>query len=98
MIFQNLIKHNLVKQGTWIGINNHSNPMILRIAVESITSTGDVIGIDYTSNQKVKVHSSTVVEIDGMSINRFLAQADLDNNGEKIENIVRRGRKPKKRL
>jgi hypothetical protein len=33
-----------------------------------------------------------------MSICRFLEQADLDKNGEKIQNLVRRGRKPKKRL
>jgi glycerol-3-phosphate dehydrogenase len=98
MIFQNLVKHNLIKQGTWIGITNHGNSVIHRISVESITSSGDLIGIDYTNNQKVRVTSQAVVEIDGMNISRFLEQADLDKNGEKIVNLVRRGRKPKNRL
>lgn len=97
MILENLIKQNLIKQGTWIGITNHGKPVIHRLAVESVTNAGDLIGIDYTTNQKMRVAQEAVVEIDGMNISRFLEQADLDKNGEKVVNRVRRGRKPKKR-
>lgn len=96
MIIANLVKQNLIGKGTWIGIGDKSHPVIYRIVVESITTSGDVIGIDYLTNQKVKVQQHMVVEIDGMNISRFLSQADLDSNGVKIQNLVRRGRKPKK--
>ena len=98
MIIANLVRQNFIKKGTWVGVCNQGKPVIHRIAVESITTSGDVIGIDYNTNQKVRVAQQAVVEIDGMSICRFLEQADLDKNGEKIQNLVRRGRKPKNRL
>lgn len=94
-MFDNLIKQNLVRKGTWLGIAQSGNQVYTRVSMEHITSDGHIVGMDCRTNQRVKFSAMMVAEIDGMSVNRFLAQADLDPQGRKIENLVRRGRRPK---
>jgi hypothetical protein len=94
-MFENLIKHRLVRKGTWLGVAKLGEKVFTRVSMESITTDGHIVGMDCRTNQRVKFSALMVAEIDGMSLNRFLAQADLDSQGRKIENLVRRGRKPK---
>ena len=94
-MFENLIKQQLVRKGTWLGVAPSGEKVHTRVSMESITLDGHIVGMDCRTNQRVKFAATLVVEIDGMSLGRFLAQADLDSQGRKIENLVRRGRKPK---
>lgn len=94
-MFDNLIKQQLVRRGTWLGLAQPGAPVFTRVSMEYMTKDGQIVGMDCRTNQRVKFSTLMVVEIDGMDVNRFLAQADLNSQGLKIENLVRRGRKPK---
>lgn len=97
MIFDNLIKQKLISPGTWIGIKNGDRAVIKRLSVIKITSDSEVLAVDYSNNTTVRLNTSVIAEIDGMTVGRFLQQADLNGDGEKITGIKRRGRRPKNR-
>jgi hypothetical protein len=95
LILLNLAAQNLIGKGTWIGIQTDEQKLLRRVVIDSITTQGEIIATDIHNNQKIKFAHNCVVEIEGMLLSRFLQQADLDHNGIKIINLVRRGRKPK---
>lgn len=97
MILLNLVSQNLVGKGTWVGVQTNEHKILRRLVVERITAQGQITALDVNTNQKFTFAHTCVVEIEGMSLPRFLQQADLDSNGIKITNIIRRGRKPKLR-
>jgi hypothetical protein len=95
LIFENLIAQKLIAEGTWVGLRNGDRAVIKRLAVQSVTKDNKIVAVDYSNNSTVKLDPDLIAEIDGMKIERFLAQADLNSRGEKITGIKRRGRKPK---
>lgn len=97
MILDNLIDQKLITRGTWVGLHNGDRPVIKRLSVLSVTADRRIIAVDYSTNSTVQVPADSIVEVDGMSLSRYLAQADLNSEGHKITGIKRRGRKPKAR-
>lgn len=95
MIINNLLKQNLIKKGTWIGVSSNHTCITHRYVVEQVTDHHSVIVTDPAQNCKLKIPPDVILEIDGMNLTRFCAQADLDAEGIKIQNMKRRGRKPK---
>lgn len=95
MIVKNLIKQQLIQKGTWLGVQLTQQHAVKNWRVEQVLSSYEIMCWDHTQNQLIKCDSQQVVQVDGMSLHRFCAQADLDAQGEKIMHLVRRGRKPK---
>jgi len=98
LIHSNLIRQKLIGPGTWVGLDSGHRHVIKRMAVLEITKDQRILAVDYTTNSTVSFDPALIVEIDGMALDRFLSQADLNSEGNKITGIKRRGRKPRNRL
>jgi hypothetical protein len=96
-VIRNLIDARFIKQGTWVGLDNSSRAIIERFVVEEFSQTGDVIATDVRTMSRVRFQEHMIAEIDGMRLDRFLQQADLNKDGLKITGMKRRGRKPRVR-
>jgi hypothetical protein len=94
-LINNLIQHNLIRPGTWLGVCPPQSVRVQqRLRVERIDAQ-HVLSCVNTSGQIVKVSPEFIHEVDGMSLTRLCAQADLDTQGCKLKPQTRRGRKPK---
>lgn len=96
-VIQNLIQGEFIRKGTWVGVRNSHKPITQRLVVERWLPDGDLIVRDMQNHQLFRMPPQLVAEIDGMTLDRFLEQADLDPQGIRKQNLVRRGRKPKVR-
>lgn len=95
MLLKNLIERELVSPGTWVGIHNKSGMVIKRLLINRIIDHSHLDVIDPGTNHNITLHCDMIKEIDGMSLHRFCAQASLNNEGEPITGVRRRGRRPK---
>jgi hypothetical protein len=97
MLIKNLIKTGLIQPGTWLGVSlPHRAQVHVRVRVCNIHS--DQIWAHVPNQtQSIPVPDHVIQEVDGMHIQRFCAQADLNAQGEKLLPKPRRGRKPKLR-
>ena len=97
MLIENLIQHKLIQPGTWLGVKRNVDDKVhVRLRVERV-STDQIWACVPQSGQVVSVDQQLICEVDGMSLMRVCAQADLDASGEKLKPQTRRGRKPKPR-
>lgn len=95
LIFANLVHQKLVRRGIWVGVCDRPQGLIRRMVVESIQADGQVVGTLAETHRCIKVPHSWVVEIEGMTVSRFLEQAGLDKQGVPLTHVKKRGRKPK---
>jgi hypothetical protein len=91
---KNLIQHNRLVNGTWLGLSLNGNQVVRRVCVSSSTAN-QLCAIDYSTNTEIIVNPLSVIEIDGMTVSRWLAQADLDSSGQKLLSGKKRGRRIK---
>ena len=96
-VIQNLIEARFIKPGTWIGVNTNSRTILQRYVVDELRNNGEIVATDVQTMNKIRLRGEVIAEIDGMRLDRFLQQADLNNDGLKITGIKRRGRKPRNR-
>lgn len=94
-LIKNLIEHKLIKPGSWLGVSsNEKTPILSRLRVQKVNKD-KIWACVPTQNKLVEVEFSHIQEVDGMRLQRFCAQADLDNKGVKLQHQIKRGRKPK---
>jgi hypothetical protein len=94
-LIKNLIEHKLIQPGTWLGVKTALDYRVHhRLRVERV-STEQVWACVPNSGQVVPISAEHICEVDGMSMHRVCAQADLDAQGFKLKPQTRRGRKPK---
>lgn len=97
-LIKNLIQHKLIQQGTWLGVRAPTDRQVHhRWRVEQLSSD-EIWACVPDQGRVVQVPLSHICEVDGMTLERVCAQADLDCTGEKLKPQTRRGRKPKHRL
>lgn len=90
-----LVNKGMIQPGTVVGISSPQSAKVYhRFLIASITGT-QVSATHMASNKKVNLAIEDIVEIDGMSVNRYLSQADLDDKGDIINKGKKRGRRPK---
>ena len=97
-IIDNLIKGQFIKPGTWIGVDTNNRQVLYRYVVDDISVSGEITATDVRTMSRLRIRHDIITEVDGMRLDRFLQQADLDETGCKITGIKRRGRKPRARL
>ena len=94
-LIKNLISHNLIQTGTWLGVTVPNTPKVQqRLRVERV-QPDQIWACAQYSGQMVSVPLDAIQEVDGMVLHRLCAQADLDTQGNKRTPQTRRGRKPK---
>lgn len=98
MLIENLIAHELLGTGSWVGVSHNNHSITHRYVVEKVSPRKTLVVFEAEHNRTLEIAFDLVREIDGMSLQRFTAQADLNAQGEKIQGMTRRGRKPKSRV
>ena len=96
--WQTLISKKLFGKGSLVGITTPATTKVYqRFVVEQVFSSPDIKikALHIQSNKTLFLDISTIAEIDGMNIQRFLGQADLDTNGVSTTSGKKRGRRPK---
>jgi hypothetical protein len=97
-LIKNLIQHKLIQTGTWLGVRSPSDRVVHhRWRVETL-SCDEIWACVPEQGRVVQVPLSHICEVDGMTLERVCAQADLNHRGEKLAPQTRRGRKPKRLL
>jgi hypothetical protein len=95
MLIKNLIRSKMIQPGTWLGVSLPNRAQVhVRVRVCDIHA-GQIWAHVPNQTQAVWVPDHVIQEVDGMHINRFCVQADLNAQGEKLLPKPRRGRKPK---
>jgi hypothetical protein len=95
LIITNLVRQKLVHRGTWVGVCDRPQGLIRRMVIEAVEHDGHLVGTLGETHRTVRVPSDWVVEIEGMTVTRFLEQAGLDCTAQPRTNVKKRGRKPK---
>lgn len=99
MIVVNLMDLELIKPGTWVGVRPTSQSVTYTWRVHDCVIHQDhVLCWNPQNNQLQAVRLQEIQEVDGMSLDRFCEQADLNAQGVKKPPRIRRGRKPKHML
>jgi hypothetical protein len=94
-LINNLIQHNLIRPGVWLGVHAPQSTRVQqRLRVDRVDANQVLMCVN-TSGHLVAVAPEFIHEVDGMSLSRLCAQADLDAQGRKLKPQTRRGRKPK---
>ena len=98
--WQTLISKKLLGKGSLVGIViPTTNKVYQRFVVEQVVCIPEIKikALHIQSNKTLLLDITTISEIDGMNIERFLGQADLDTNGTSTITGKKRGRRSKKK-
>ena len=97
--WQKLISKKLFGKGSLVGVitTPATTKVYHRFVVEQVFAAPElkIKALHIQSNNMVYLDITTITEIDGMNIQRFLGQADLDSNGASTTSGKKRGRRPK---
>jgi hypothetical protein len=88
----------LIGKGSIVGVSSAQTTKIpTHYVVSSLVNQPklQIEGTHVRTQQKQLLDCNSIVEIDGMELSRYLAQADLDSRGERINRGKKRGRRPK---
>lgn len=96
-LFENLIASQHIQKGTWVGLSNTDGPILHRFVVDSCEPPHTILVSCSRTLRQMQVPVHMIAEIEGMTIDRFLVQAELTPEGEKAVKGPRRGRKRKVR-
>jgi hypothetical protein len=91
-----LINSGFIQTGTIVGVGDlvRSPKTVKRFAVEGVKADS-LTARHIDTNLVVNITASLITEVDGMSVNRYLDYADLDEDGVPIYRGKKRGRRPK---
>lgn len=96
--WQTLISKKLLGKGSLVGIVGSTTAKVYqRFVVEQVMCVPElkIKVLHIQSNKTLLLDITTISEIDGMNIERFLGQADLDTNGISTITGKKRGRRSK---
>jgi len=99
-VIKSLLQRGLISTGTIVGVaaSNHKHKQRYVIREASCNPGLQLTGVALDNNQSHSLECNSIVEIDGMELERYLLHADLDSNGAVINRGKKRGRRPKNRV